>query len=199
VTVIVQEPWWVFQGAIDADACDRIVEHGLSLEHQRGVLRAMTNRGMRDTDIAWIREDWVYDIVERWPYRANRAAGWNFDVERMQSLQFGTYEVGGHYDWHFDMTGRPYAEGDSVAPDFYGLLRKISFTVQLSDPASYDGGELELELGLPNDEVRAERPDQSGQRGTVIVFPSFIPHRVTPVTRGVRYSLVGWICGKPWR
>jgi len=197
--VIVSEPWWLFPGLVDAATCDRLIEAGCASDLEAGRLRASDEVEKRKTRIAWLREDWVYDVVEKWVYRANVEAGWNFDVERMQSLQFGIYEDGGKYDWHFDMTGRVYSERDGVAPVFHGLLRKVSFSLQLSAPDSYEGGDLELELGLPGDPNRVEKPDPERQRGTLIVFPSFVPHRVTAVTRGVRYSLVGWVCGKPWR
>lgn len=197
--MIVSEPWWLYPGLVDAETCERIIDVGRSQELEDGRLRASDRLEQRKTRIAWLREDWIYDIVEKYVYKANTEAGWNFDIERMQSLQFGVYEDGGKYDWHFDMTGRVYSEKDAVAPVFHGLLRKVSFSLQLSAPESYTGGELELELGLPSDEVRFERPDPARERGTLIVFPSFVPHRVTPVTSGVRYSLVGWVCGKPWR
>lgn len=197
--MIVSEPWWLFPSLVDAATCDRIVDLGRSLADEAGGLRSSTEHHKRRTRVAWIREDWVYEVVERFVYKANVSAGWDFEVERMQSLQFGTYEEGGKYDWHFDMTGRPYSEKDAVAPEFRGLLRKISFSLQLSAPESYEGGDLELEIGLPSDPNRVECPDPARERGTLIVFPSFVPHRVTPVTRGVRHSLVGWVCGRPWR
>ncbi len=197
--MIVTEPWWMFSEIVDAATCDRILELGLPLTQERGRGRTDELEQQRKTRIAWIREEWVYDVVEPWVYRANREAGWNFDVERMQSLQFGIYADGGHYDWHFDMTGRVYSERDEVAPEFHGLLRKISFSLQLNDPSEYDGGDFEIELGLPSDTNRIERPNPKRTRGSLVVFPSFLPHRVTPVTRGVRYSLVSWLCGKPWR
>ena len=109
------------------------------------------------------------------------------------------YPDGGHYNWHFDMSGRVYTEADEVAPEFHGLLRKISFSTMLNGGDEYEGGDLEIELGLPSDTVRIERPNPGRERGTMVAFPSFLPHRVTPVTDGVRYSLVGWSCGKPWR
>lgn len=197
--MIVSEPWWLYPSLVDAETCERIVTLGLSLEQEEGSLRASDEHHKRKTRIAWIREDWVYEVVEKFVHKANGSAGWNFDVERMQSLQFGIYAEGGKYDWHFDMTGRTYSERDGVSPAFHGLLRKISFSLQLSAPDSYEGGDLQLELGLPGDPNRVECPDPGRARGTLIVFPSFVPHRVTPVTRGVRYSLVGWVCGKPWR
>lgn len=197
--MIVREPWWVFPNLLSDADCDRVIEHGLALTAEDGKLRASDEAELRRTRVAWIREDWVYDLVEPFVYKANDSAGWNFDVERMQSLQFGSYPVGGHYGWHFDMTGRTYSEKDNVAPVFHGLLRKVSFSVQLCDPATFDGGHLEIEWGLPNAKNRVESPDPARTRGTLVVFPSFLPHRVTPVTRGERHSLVGWVCGKPWR
>jgi PKHD-type hydroxylase len=70
--------------------------------------------------------------------------------------------------------------------------RKLSLTVQLSDPAHYEGGVLQFML---NQKI----VDAPKERGTVIVFPSFMMHRVTPVERGVRRSLVGWVSGHPYR
>ncbi len=197
--MIVQEPWWVFSRLFDDATCDRLVQHGEGLTREEGAMRNAEIGERRRTQIAWVREDWVYDLVEPWAYRANREAGWNLDVERMQSLQFGIYGEGGHYDWHYDQTGRPYSAKDEVAPEFHGLLRKISFSIALNAPEDYDGGHFELEVGLPDDPQRIERPNPERTRGTMLIFPSFLPHRVTPVTRGVRYSLVGWLCGKPWR
>ncbi|HUF73295.1 MAG TPA: 2OG-Fe(II) oxygenase [Gammaproteobacteria bacterium] len=85
----------------------------------------------------------------------------------------------GFYDWHTDF-------GD-IAP-----RRTISITVQLSRPEDYDGGELELFF-------RSPPASMDRTRGAFIAFPSFAVHRVAPVTRGTRWSLVAWICGDRWR
>lgn len=101
------------------------------------------------------------------------------DVEG--NVQLARYDSSdrGFYDWHTDF-------GD-VAP-----RRKISISVQLSRSEDYEGGDIELLYkGQPE---KAERA-----RGTVIAFPSFALHRVTPVTRGARWSLVAWITGARWR
>ena len=85
----------------------------------------------------------------------------------------------GFYDWHTDFAGfRP--------------LRKISVSIQLSRSEDYEGGDLELLFGN-----QAEAMDRT--RGAFIAFPSFVLHRVTPVTRGTRWSLVAWILGNRWR
>ncbi|MDB2656544.1 2OG-Fe(II) oxygenase [Crocinitomicaceae bacterium] len=70
--------------------------------------------------------------------------------------------------------------------------RKLSVTVQLSDPDEYEGGDLEFMINHKT--VKAPR-----KKGTIVVFPSFIMHRVTPITKGTRQSIVGWVSGPPYR
>jgi predicted 2-oxoglutarate/Fe(II)-dependent dioxygenase YbiX len=85
----------------------------------------------------------------------------------------------GFYNWHTDFAGlRP--------------LRKISVSIQLSRADDYEGGDLELMYGIHPQKIERTR-------GTFIAFPSFMLHRVTPVTRGTRWSLVAWILGARWR
>lgn len=94
-----------------------------------------------------------------------------------EPAQLAEYRVGDEYDWHLDI-------GPGAS-----RMRKLSLSAQLTDPGEYEGGDLEIRgAGLAG---RA--------RGTVILFPSFLLHRVTPVTRGVRRSLVAWATGNPFR
>jgi PKHD-type hydroxylase len=97
------------------------------------------------------------------------------------NIQLARYDSGdlGFYNWHTDF-----------GPD--APKRKISITVQLSRPEDYDGGDLELLF-----DSRPYRGEKA--RGAVIAFPSFVLHRVAPVTRGTRWSLVAWISGARWR
>jgi PKHD-type hydroxylase len=83
-----------------------------------------------------------------------------------------------HYTWHTDALS-----GDSV--------RKLSFTIQLTDPAEYDGGDLEFMPAVTDKKIR--------EQGTMTIFPSYTVHRVAPVTRGVRHTIVGWIYGPDFR
>lgn len=89
------------------------------------------------------------------------------------------YEKGGHYDWHVDT-------GNSVCH------RKLSFTIQLSDSKDYEGGDIEF-IGSKVD-TKAFR-----QKGVCIIYPSFVPHRITKVTKGTRYAIVGWIHGPTFK
>jgi len=89
------------------------------------------------------------------------------------------YEKGGHYDWHVDT-------GNAVCH------RKLSFTIQLSDSKDYEGGDIEF-IGSKVD-AKAFR-----QKGVCIIYPSFLPHRITKVTKGVRHAIVGWIHGPTFK
>lgn len=114
---------------------------------------------------------------------ANRARGWNFEIEGLTpALQATRYLADGaqHYDWHMDL-----GAGQT-------RRRKISVVAHLSDEQSFDGGSLQLTNGsVPVDAMQTA--------GTVTVFPSFVMHRVTPVTRGRRFAVVAWALGPPFR
>ena len=107
-----------------------------------------------------------------------------YDIFDIEAAQFSTYssEYKGFYTKHIDTMMNSSATG----------VRKLSFSVQLSPPDSYEGGDLLLHTDDP--------PIQAPKEiGSVIIFPSFTLHEVTPVTEGVRYSLVGWVTGPAWK
>lgn len=140
---------------------------------------------IRRSKIGWLpyneQTGWLYD---RLGYIARRLNGQFFDFDLtgfVEDLQYTVYGSDrGHYDWHVDRGVT------SEAP------RKLSMVLQLSDPAEYDGGDLELWDG--GSVIAARR-----EKGILYAFPSFVVHRVTPVTRGVRRSLVVWLVGPRFR
>ena len=112
-------------------------------------------------------------------------AHWNFDIRYIDFMNDSPavfkYEVGGKFGWHFDCIPTQ-------------STRKLSYTIQLSDSNDYEGGDLEFfdgGINTKNPELR--------QKGNIIVFPSYAWHHVTPVTKGVRYAMVGWIHGPTYR
>ena len=95
----------------------------------------------------------------------------------------------GKYDWHIDT-------------NFFNnnfTQRKLSIVLQLSDPTDYEGGQLELDVHTYGVKLANDFKKYVNQKGTVIVFPSFIRHRVTPVTKGIRKSLITWVTGANFR
>jgi len=130
--------------------------------------------------LAWIKKnadsEWLYDRMAQVAAELN-AQFFQFDVYGfVEHFQYVVYEEGGHFAWHIDK------HPSTKSP------RKLSVTLQLSDEADYEGGVLEFRTDMfPK---RA-----SGKRGSVNMFPSWLSHCVTPVTKGIRKSLVVWIAG----
>jgi PKHD-type hydroxylase len=122
---------------------------------------------------------WIFDKLEGALEQFNKKY-FNFDLSGFfEGFQIARYDApDGHYGWHVDLgTGRT-------------STRKLSLSVQLSDPNSYTGGGLEFFA----DDIKLPR-----EQGSLIVFPAFLAHRVTPVTEGCRFSLVSWVGGPPFR
>jgi hypothetical protein len=95
-------------------------------------------------------------------------------------------------DWHCDGFNDSFSSGE-----LKGLTRKISLTLTLSDPKEYEGGDLQFKLrNTEKDKITFIK--ETREKGTLVFFPSFVWHRVTPVTSGTRYSLVLWSAGKPF-
>ena len=90
------------------------------------------------------------------------------------------------------------APGFSDNVNMWDKVRKISMTVNLTDPKNYAGGNLKFDYGHHNNK-RFHVCKEIRPAGSIIVFPSYTHHCVTPVTRGIRYSLVLWSLGKPWK
>ena len=128
----------------------------------------------------------------------NNHSGWNYDLEFIEAVQLGHYYKGDFYDWHIDSFKDPRIRTkQEVNPD-KPYNRKVSVTVWLNDPEEYEGGEFDLEIRGPNCE--GERYEtMKYDKGTIVVFPSHMWHRVRPVTSGVRKSLVLWIQGPPFK
>jgi len=116
----------------------------------------------------------------------------NFDIinspEAVQYTEYNGLDKG-KYDWHVDSSSSP---DDSYIP----IYRKLSLTIQLSDPSEYEGGDLEINIPDPEKNNIIKCPKEKGK---IIIFPSYMWHRVTPVTKGVRKSLVWWVGGSPFR
>ena len=144
---------------------------------------------VRSTSVAWIPwDEWIPGIMHNMMVSANKTY-FGYDLEYFQSkIQSTIYygETNDFYDWHCDNDDASMMKGTSNLPN---LERKLSCSFLLSDPDEYDGGEFEINYG-PNFNQRVKPA-----RGGCIVFPAWIPHRVLPVTRGRRISLVAWMMG----
>ena len=161
----------------------------------------------RKSDIVWMNDLWIYKEIHPYIHEANQRAGWNFEWDWSESCQFTKYGIGQYYGWHCDSWDKPYSRpplADGTRPIDHGKIRKLSVTISLSHPDEYVGGNLEFDFRNQVDWDRNKKAaihscEGIRPRGSIIVFPSFVWHRVAPVTKGTRYSLVIWNLGYPFK
>lgn len=185
--------WQMWSGDLDTPTLDNIItecEYYAPQQANIGVNGTTENNGYRSSEIRWIdpgdpNSKFIKDLFWYYANQANRTA-FGFDLNYINDIQYTIYHgnTNDHYEWHHDtFWGNPHAHD-----------RKISIVMQLSDPSEYEGGDFQLDQQYPQPNYTDLK-----RRGTVIAFASFIPHRVTPVTSGVRKSLVAWIEGPKFR
>lgn len=166
------------------DQCEWIINYAKSLNGQPacvggGDTNAIVNKEIRDAKVFPFplnqQTEPLYNKIMTIVETANKE--YEFDIDGIpHEFQLLKYEPGGHYDWHMDAGG--------INSD-----RKISLVVFLTDPAEYEGGELQvIEIGkIPR------------EQGLVATFPSYMLHTVNPVTKGTRWTLVTWITGNKFK
>ena len=145
---------------------------------------------IRKSQHCWISSThWIGGFLWHYIKMANKD-NFLYDISDIENdmIQYTQYNKGDFYNWHTDMDICDINEPDQ-------LVRKLSFTLQLTNDDEYTGGNLEF-ADFDDSTYKFSVPKS---RGTVIVFDSRVPHRVTPVESGIRKSLVGWVVGKRWR
>jgi len=185
-------PFAVWEGLFGADELDAIERYGDALPRQPAALtggNAGYDNGIRRTQVAWLERNGqtnlFYRRMEEITLSLNRQF-FQFDLSGLAPMQFAVYDVSeqGHFDWHTDY-GRERGH-EQHEP------RKLSLSLQLSAPSQYQGGELQAQ-------VRSRLETAPKTRGALVAFPSYVLHRVTPVTWGTRKSLVIWALGPEYR
>ena len=203
--------YWYFTSVVPPKICDDIIKYGLSKSETIARTGEYGNKKLtkneikdmkrkRNSDLVWMDDAWIYKELQPYVHLANKKAGWNFNWERSESCQFTKYKLNQYYDWHCDSWDKPY---EKEGPD-KGKIRKLSMTCQLTDGSEYEGGELEFDFRQYDPHMRDEskhlqKATEILPKGSIIVFPSFVWHRVKPVTNGTRYSLVMWSTGYPYK
>ncbi len=179
-----RELFWLWPSGVSSDDVDRILSLGARQSSEPGTLFSTADelQGLRSCGVRWLRDEWLIELL--WPFieEAN-TRGFGVDVERRAEFQIVEYQATNrdHYGWHHDVHWNGQDSRD----------RKISITVQLSDSNAYSGGDFEFEEVNTNADFRAI--------GTVVAFPSYVRHRVQPVSAGTRLALVAWFHGPRWR
>jgi len=190
--------WWQYwKGNFSKKDCEGIVKSALTFPSKDGEIGHAANRTIKDDSVRKSTIRWLprfsqefyplFGHLEILFHESNKDA-FGFDLKLFHEVQFTEYHAtqSGKYDWHHDtkwVSSQPYR-------------RKLSMAIQLSDPNDYEGGVFEFH---PEDVNQLPPPEELLPQGTVIIFPSFLRHRVTPVTKGTRYSLVTWYEGPSFR
>ena len=210
--MLLKEYYWYFKDALSHKFCDEVIKHGNSLREETGYIGKINDDNIQSIDdktkkffkkkrvsnVAWLDESWIYKEIIPYVDMANKNAGWNFSLDKPEVCQFTKYKKNQFYDWHCDTLESPYS--DKNKPDQFGKIRKLSVTCSLTDSSEYKGGELEFDF---------RNQDKCGKKffrkcteilskGSIVVFPSFVWHRVKPIIKGTKYSLVMWNLGRPF-
>ena len=200
----------IFKSVLTPKFCDNVIAYAHSQKDRLGLTGTYGGKNLtdenikdlkktRDSNIVWMNEAWIYKEIHPYVQEANEIANWNFEWDWSETCQFTKYNINQHYTWHIDM----FTHGsvvDQSNPNLKGKGRKISVTCSLSDPDDYTGGELEINVNHPLKKKKNNIISfNKVKKGSIIVFPSFVWHRVKPVTSGTRYSLVVWNNGRPFK
>ena len=173
--------WW--EGAFTEDELDWLQNEARNASNRAQVGGGMSNEALdavRRSNVSWLfnnpETNWVFERLAETVSKIN-ARFYRLDLTGFgEGLQLTNYDQSekGMYGWHQDYGT--------------GISRKLSIVLQLSDPSSYEGGNLQVKTGMEDSTVRK-------QRGLITAFPSYALHQVTPVVQGNRQSLVAWVTG----
>lgn len=170
----------VCQNVISKEDCKEILSFAKNKWQSGKIHDDELSKKYRNSDIVWYSEKKYFELVENIAIEVcnDPRVQWLVNADTIETMQITRYKVGQYYDFHIDGNGFDRMPANNKA-------RKISMSIILNN--NFKGGEFEF---LVHGGIKSSI-------GTAIIFPSWIPHRVKPVTKGIRYSLVAWIGGEP--
>ena len=173
--------YWLIEKYIPDYICDEIIKNhndfSISTLHDGAVMD-----DYRKSGVCWIKEPFYKNLVFDIITRTNRDSDLNFKLECLEDLQLTRYVApDGHYDFHIDGDGHSRKNIDDS-------VRKLSMSCLLTDPSEFEGGNFQLQTSATPYNIKLAK-------GDIIMFPSYVLHRVSPVTKGTRHSLVAWAHG----
>jgi PKHD-type hydroxylase len=195
------QQWYWFKEGLTKEEVSKIIKLASELPVERATtigsdgeaIEGNDPEGVRSSMVKWVPQnrdwDWLYKRLIGFAEEANNNL-WQFDLhsapEQIQYTEYYAHE-NGHYDWHQD-----------IGPGELPSRRKVSITIQLSDSDEYEGGELQITSGGDTSNDWGATTCPRG-RGVAVLFPSYMMHRVSPVTKGTRRSLVLWVGGSHYK
>ena len=183
--------YYYWDKEISHKICQKLIKLGKGKWNEAQTLSSKDENlsldNIRKSDIVWIKKQWIYDLIWDYMLTANEQAGWKYNIVAAEDCQVTRYTKDGFYTWHKDGIGSHTEVFNTPNNKFlHDNTRKLSMSIVLN--SDFEGGDFEMRGEVPRLE-----------EGSIIVFPSFMGHRVAPVTKGIRYSLVAWFVGPPFR
>ena len=170
-------PYWLWKQAVPKEVIDILMTQVGQSEMIKAGTDANGKYNERNTDVLLANGyHWFAGILANAAINSNIDAQWGYDVKAIETFQIARYKEGQFYNWHTD--------ANILHKDIN--IRKLTVVCMLSEPNEFTGGELELQ-NVPNVAL---------EKGDIIVFHSLIPHRVTPIVSGTRYTATTWLYGK---
>lgn len=177
-------PIW-YLGGIPSDQCDIASADFKNItprDATMGITGETENKSGRDTVIRFADKSNFFGLqMFHYGKLANEECNWKFLIDDYEAVQYAEYSSGQHYDWHIDTFFLSGATRD----------RKVTVVCLMNDPSEFEGGELKMRF---NQEYTVPLV-----KGSIVAFPSYIEHKVMPVTSGVRYSATMWLSGPGFR
>jgi len=191
--------YWLFKNVISSKDRAKIKKfakeggYSSSLIQRGEEQNIVPDKSHRDSKVFFSNDDYYYQLFVPFVAFANESAGWKFNIDWYETVQVSKYTKNEHYDWHQDGPSDHAGIYDSGRENYEGKVRKLSLITILSNGC--DGGKFQMANDDPTADNRVE-PDMD--IGDVIVFPSYLWHRISPVTKGTKHSLAMWCLGPPF-
>jgi len=191
----------VFNNILPKSFCDEVISYasGFNLDKGTTFLEAKNPNykkinKIRRSNIRFFNDPWIINELRPLIEISNKESNWNFEYSTNEAVQFTEYKKNQFYGFHTDDSPIPFNEAPLI-----GLTRKLSMSVNLTDPSKYKGGSFVFKIPTGDGEYKEVIPDDFKEKGSVLVFPSSVIHTVKPIVKGKRNSLVMWTCGKPFK
>ena len=220
--MFIKNLYYQFNNALPTMVCNQLITIGTEQTEQyktTGFIEGTTGGGSgkkrrevpghRKSQVCFIQEQWLFNLILPYIDEANKRAGWFYQWDQCEAVQFTQYGVGDYYKWHMDgQSDRDGAyrkkdpAGKKTPKNWIGKVRKLSATIILN--VNYEGGVFEILSDVPYHDIKTDTMTQEIRTpdikspGTILVFPSYLHHRITKITKGVRHSLVVWCLGQPF-
>ena len=187
--------YYVWNKKLSHEICQKLINLG----KENWIRAEVDNKSIaaiRKSDIAWTEDQWVFDLIWGYMLAANEQAGWKYNIVAAESCQITRYTKDGYYSWHKDGMGSHNEVTNIPDNEFlHNNTRKLSMSIVLN--SDFEGGDFEIYRLEEHCSVCRDTPKL--KTGSIYIFPSVLEHRVSPVTKGTRYSLVIWFLGPPFK